>query len=62
MVTALIVLAIVCVALLLLVELLASAFYLTLEENQELEQMDDCSLPGYGYYTADYWKEKEDEE
>ena len=61
MVTALIVLAIVCVALLLLVELFASAFYLTLEENQELEQMDGCSLPGYGYYTAEYWKEKEDE-
>lgn len=62
MVTALIVLAIVCVALLILVELFASAFYLALEENQELEQMDDCSLPGYGYYTAEYWKEKEDEE
>lgn len=61
MVTALIVLAIVCVALLLLVELLTGALQLALEENQELEQMDDCSLPGYGYYTADYWKEKEDE-
>jgi hypothetical protein len=62
LVTALIVLAIVCVALLLLVELLAGALQLALEENQELEEMDDCSLPGYGYYTADYWKEKEGEE
>ena len=61
MVIALCVLAVICVALLILVELFASAFYLTLEENQELEQMDGCSLPGYGYYTAEYWKEKEDE-
>ena len=62
MLIALIVLAFICVALLILVELFASAFYLALEENQEIEQMDDCSLPGYGYYTAEYWKEKEDEE
>ena len=62
LVMALCVLSVICVALLILVELLASAFYLTLEENQELEQMDDCSLPGYGYYTAEYWKDKEDEE
>lgn len=62
LVIALCVLAVVCVALLILVELLAGALQLALEENQELEQMDDCSLPGYGYYTADYWKEKEDEE
>lgn len=62
LVIALCVMAVVCVALLILVELLAGALQLALEENQELEQMDDCSLPGYGYYTADYWKEKEDEE
>ena len=62
MVIALIVLAIVCVALRILVELLAGALHLALEENQEIEQMDDCSLPGYGYYTAEYWKDKEDEE
>lgn len=62
MVIALCVLAVVCVALLILVELLAGALQLALEENQEIEQMDDCPLPGYGYYTADYWKEKEDEE
>ena len=62
MVIALSVLAVICVALLILVELLASALHLALEENQELEQMDDCSLPGYGYYTAEYWEEKEDEE
>lgn len=62
LVIALCVLAIVCVALLILVELLAGALQLALEENREIEQMDDCSLPGYGYYTADYWKEKEDEE
>lgn len=62
MLIALIVLAFICVALLLLVELLAGALQLALEENQEIEQMDDCSLPGYGYYTAEYWKEKEDEE
>lgn len=62
MVVALCVLSVICVALLILVELLAGALQLTLEENQELEQMDDCSLHGYGYYTAEYWKEKEDEE
>ena len=62
MVVALCVLSVICVALLILVELLAGALQLALDENQELEQMGDCSLPGYGYYTAEYWKEKEDEE
>ena len=62
MVIALCVLAVICVALLILVELLAGALHLALEENQEREQMNDCTLPGYGYYTSEYWKEKEDEE